>query len=366
MRPRWLVSVALALILAAVPAGTAFGQPGSDDLADATPVTSLPFTDSVDASEATMQAGEPDFECAPVHATVWFSLTLGRSTFVTVDTAGSDYDTVLTVYQGTGFGDFEPVACNDDVADLQARVSFTAAAGRTYFVQAGAFGEEGFDPAGQLEISFARGSMRPTIFQGSFRGRQAVAEWFSEGEQSFSDTFVLATDGSSKFGPGKPIREPILEVAHFSEQFDPATETVTLTDFFGFLVLEPGQFGIDRRLRHAFVEADLTLAGSRCVFTGDPEEPIDPENGPGEECEFFTADVAVSVTWQGEGPIVRSRFLGREQGDDFHFMFRSRGAARDAVADGSITGDVDLVSGLADFAAMVNATESIMEWVRTG
>lgn len=359
MRPRLLVGLVLVMVLAGVPAGTALAQPGNDDLTGATSVTALPFTDSVDASDGTLESGEPDDTCAPLHSTVWYAVTLGRNTTITVDTAGSDYDTVLSVYRGTGFDGFDLVACNDDFIDLQARVSVTAAAGETLFVQVGAFGEEEFDSAGQLEISFTRGTKRPTIVKESFRGNQAIAEWFSEDEEEFSDTFVGLSDGRRKLGPGKPIAEATLDVFHFSEVFDPATNTITFTDWSGFTTLEPNQFAIDRKLRDAFVNADLTLQGVRCVIE------VDDEDGA-EECESFTADVTVSVTWQGEGGIVRSRFLEREHGDDFRFSFRSHSTSREATADGSITGEVDLVSGPADFAMLARTADSFMQWQRAG
>jgi hypothetical protein len=340
--------VILALTVAAIPASPALAQPTNDDVSGAVPVTSLPFADAVDASEATLEEGEPDFTCAPLHSTVWYAVTLERNMAVTVDTAGSDYDTVVSVYRGSDFDDFDLVACNDDFTDLQARASFTAAADETFFVQVGAFGEAEFDSAaGQLQISFTRGTKKPTVFKSSFRGSLAFADWFSEEE-----------DGS-KFGPGRPIAEATLDLFHVTEEFDPATETVTVTEMFGFTTLDPNQFGIDRRLRSAFVDAELTLDGSRCVFTGDVDD--------GEaECESFTADVTVSVTWIGEGGIVRDRFIERVQGDDFRFTLHFQGASRDATADGSVTGEVDLVSGPAQFATIAKEASSVMEWFRNG
>lgn len=344
----------------AIPAGPALAQPANDDVAGAVPVTSIPFADTVDASEATLQDGEPDATCAPLHSTVWYAVTLDRNRTVTVDTAGSDYDTVLSVYRGSDFADFDVVACNDDFTSLQARVSFTAAADETFYVQVGAFGEAEFDSeAGQLQISFTRGTKKPTIFKSSFRGNLAFADWFSEEEDGFSETSVGLVDGRSKFGRGRPIAEATLDLFHVTEEFGPATETVTVTELFGLTTLDPNQFGIDRRLRRAFVDADLTLDGSRCVFTGDVDD--------GEaECESFTADVTVSVTWTGKGGIVRDRFMERVQGDDFRFTLRFRGASRDATANGSVTGDVDLVSGPAQFAVISKEASSVMEWFRNG
>lgn len=360
MRQRFILIVVLALGMLAIPASPALAQPANDDVAGAVPVTSLPFAEAVDASEATMQDGEPAETCAPLHSTVWYAVTLDRNRTVTVDTAGSDYDTVLSVYRGSDFADFDLIACNDDFTSLQARVSFTATADETLYVQVGAFGEAGSgSEAGQLQISFTRGTKKPTIFKSSFRGNQAFAGWFSEEEDAFSETFVGLVDGRSKFGPGRPIAEATVDLFHITEEFDPATETVTVTEMFGFTTLDPSQFGIDRRLRSAFVDADLTLDGSRCVFSGDPDD--------GEaDCEFFTADVTVSVTWTGEGGIVRDRFMERVQGDDFRFTLHFRGASRDATANGSVTGDVDLVSGPAQFAVIAKEASSVMEWFRNG
>ena len=350
---RLLLAVAIAPILATLPAAPAFAQPSNDDLANATPVSALGFTDSVDATGATLEAGEPDFTCAPVNSTVWYAVTLDRKTTLTIDTAGSDYDTVLSVFRGTGFPNFDLAACNDDAEDLQARVSVSVGRGETVYVQVGAFGDEP-GAAGQLEISFTRGSKqatkKPLVFKSSFRGHQAFAEWFTGDEDAFSDTFAVLTNGRAKFGKGKPTRGPALEVFHFAEEFDPVTETFTVTDFFGFTTLSDSQFHIDRKLRSASVDADLTLEGSRCVFDDDSDE--------GEDCEFFTADVAVSITWDGVGSITRSRFSHRESGDDFRFTFRSRTTSREALADGSITGDVNLVSGPADFAVIARSAES--------
>ncbi|HEX6232677.1 MAG TPA: hypothetical protein VFZ63_06090 [Jiangellaceae bacterium] len=200
---------------------------------------------------------------------MWYAVTLDRKSTLTIDTAGSDYDTVLSVFRGTGFPNFDLAACNDDAEDLQARVSVSVARGETVYVQVGAFGGEP-SAAGQLEISFTRGSKqatkKPLVFKSSFRGTQAFAEWFTEDENAFSDTFTVVTNGRTKFGKGKPTRGPALEVFHFAEEFDPVTETFTVTDFFGFTTLTDSQFHIDRKLRSASVDADLTLEGSRCVY----------------------------------------------------------------------------------------------------
>lgn len=146
-------SVALAIL-----AGPASAQPTNDDFANATSVATVPSFDSADVTDATLEPGEPDEDCAPVANTVWYALTLDAATEVAVDTEGSDYDTVLGVYTGTDVGDLELVTCNDDDLGLQARVAFAAEAGTTYWIQVAAF-DELIEGGGQLTVAFRRSTL---------------------------------------------------------------------------------------------------------------------------------------------------------------------------------------------------------------
>lgn len=80
---------------------------------------------------------EGDFE-VPLGHTAWWTFT-GTGSDVTVDTAGSSFDTVVGVYVDEG-GTLVQVGCNDDEETLQARLTVPTDAGVTYFVQAGGFG----------------------------------------------------------------------------------------------------------------------------------------------------------------------------------------------------------------------------------
>ena len=80
----------------------------------------------------------------PVGNTVWFQIQ-GTGSDVTVDTAGSDFDTVAAAYVSDGSGGFTEVACVDDVPldpfgrTLQAAITFPTEIGTTYYVQIGGF-----------------------------------------------------------------------------------------------------------------------------------------------------------------------------------------------------------------------------------
>ena len=69
--------------------------PGNDNVADATDVASLPFSDSsVDTTEATTEATDP-LTCSGAAHSVWYVYTAGADGFVNFNTFGSDFDTVL-------------------------------------------------------------------------------------------------------------------------------------------------------------------------------------------------------------------------------------------------------------------------------
>src|SRR6185436_1308598 len=90
---------------------------------------------------ATSEPGEPDHGVAGAARSLWWSWTapagVGK---VTIDTAGSEIDTVLAVYTAPGnvaasLGTLQRVAFNDDAPGATtSTVTFTATAGTTYLI----------------------------------------------------------------------------------------------------------------------------------------------------------------------------------------------------------------------------------------
>jgi hypothetical protein len=74
----------------------------------------------------------------PIGKTAWWTFE-GTGGDVTIDTAGSDFDTIVGVYADDG-GALTPIGCVDDVDSLQARIAVPTEAGVTYWIQAGGFG----------------------------------------------------------------------------------------------------------------------------------------------------------------------------------------------------------------------------------
>ncbi|MET9019069.1 hypothetical protein ABZV93_03715 [Actinopolymorpha sp. NPDC004070] len=124
--------------------------PSNDTLATA--ATVRPGMTVRDWTRGAVEEAEADMPCAggPVSRTLWYAVQ-GTGGTLHLDTAGSDFDTVLTVYTATADGP-EPIACNDEDdpafpyprTTLQARVDLATTAGTTYYVQVGGlFGDFG-------------------------------------------------------------------------------------------------------------------------------------------------------------------------------------------------------------------------------
>ncbi|PAW86332.1 MAG: hypothetical protein B9S33_08300 [Pedosphaera sp. Tous-C6FEB] len=85
---------------------------------------------------ATREPGEP-FHAGNVGGhSLWFAWTAPASATVTVDTIGSNFDTLLAVYTGTVLTNLTLLAANDDGAGINfnSRLTFAATAGVTYLI----------------------------------------------------------------------------------------------------------------------------------------------------------------------------------------------------------------------------------------
>ena len=124
---------AICALLAALPASAAAAPPANDDFASAKtlPAGPLPVSDTSTNVEATREASEPGhgFGGPAEAASVWWKWTPAASQTVTIDTCGSDFDTLLAVYTGAAIDSLTRVATSDDACNgTRSRVSFRATA----------------------------------------------------------------------------------------------------------------------------------------------------------------------------------------------------------------------------------------------
>jgi len=147
------------LLLGAVAAPALAAPPANDDRGAATVIGSLPFDDSIDTSEATPQANDPDCASDVNNPTVWYSFTPNETRRYRAFTDGSDYDTTLLVAR-VGSGGLDVIDCNDDFNDLTSQVTWRGVAGQEYLIMAGACcGDDG----GSLQVHVRRAPPRVNV-----------------------------------------------------------------------------------------------------------------------------------------------------------------------------------------------------------
>lgn len=109
---------------------------------------------------ATKETGEPNHAGAVGGRSVWFRWTAPASGVWSFETAGSDFDTLLAVYTGSGVATLAPVAANDDSGGLfTSSASFSAFQGTTYFIAVDGYGAE----SGNISLRWSAAPALPSI-----------------------------------------------------------------------------------------------------------------------------------------------------------------------------------------------------------
>jgi outer membrane protein assembly factor BamB len=112
---------------------TTSNRPFNDDFASRARLAGNNFLVRSNNAGATAESGEPASTAGPAATSLWWEWTPATTAAVRLTTTGSAYDTVLTVYTGTGLTGLTPTAANDnDGAAVTSRIDFTAQAGVTY------------------------------------------------------------------------------------------------------------------------------------------------------------------------------------------------------------------------------------------
>ena len=121
----------------------AFAFVPNDFVQSATIISSLPFSDALNTFGAISNVGDPVPSCAFVSKTVWYQYTPTTPGMLTVDSIGSDYNTVISVWTGDISGyptlNLTEVGCDDDIdaMTVQSEVSALLIAGETYHIMVG-------------------------------------------------------------------------------------------------------------------------------------------------------------------------------------------------------------------------------------
>lgn len=92
--------VVVTLLLTLAPAVALAAPPANDAFANRTVITSLPYTDTLDMTEATSDPTDPDSCGGPDLPTVWYEFTPATDLLLFVSTEGSEFTNGIMVYVG--------------------------------------------------------------------------------------------------------------------------------------------------------------------------------------------------------------------------------------------------------------------------
>jgi hypothetical protein len=200
---------------------------GNDSFAAAYTLGKLPAKLTESTAAAITESGEP-LTCGgvPFSKTVWYKVTPAAGT-LTVDTYGSDFDTVLAVYTGNAVNALTLVACNDESPPThQSVVTFNTTGSTTYYVQVGGYA----GASGNAIVHFARGAPSNNSFASAIPlslGAQVPAFTDSAGSEPVEPTIVSCTDDPA-FPPCPQAEAGIGQTVWYSYTAGAATTLVTI------------------------------------------------------------------------------------------------------------------------------------------
>ena len=117
-------------------AATTADIPANDDFANATLIVSEGFTNYVTTTYASKEPGEPYHAGNVGGHSLWWTWTAPAIGTVTVNTAGSSFNTLLSVYTGSSLGDLRVVTSSDGISSTNgcAYVTFNVSPETQYHI----------------------------------------------------------------------------------------------------------------------------------------------------------------------------------------------------------------------------------------
>ena|GEM_PF-1304442 len=153
----------------APPPPTPDPAPANDNFVNAVVLQGSTGTVTGTNVSATKEAGEPSIAGNPGGRSVWYFWTAPGTGTATFETVGSDYDTLLGIFNGGAVGALAPAcaACeNDDINTdggvFTSRVTFNAQAGVTYRIAVDGFNEQTGADAGNIVLHWTAAAATPT------------------------------------------------------------------------------------------------------------------------------------------------------------------------------------------------------------
>jgi hypothetical protein len=190
--------------------------PPNDNFANAINISVLSLSDVQDSSGATTETRDPVPACARqypttlntgghlngLYNTIWYKFTPLFSATLNVDTRGSSYDTVLSIWTGSP-GSFTPVACNDDInpgiVTQSELLNVPLTLGTTYYLMVSSFGPPDPNP-----VALGGRSVLNFVYNNGFSPAPTVSSIMPTGAKSGDAGLTLTVNGST-FLPGATV-----------------------------------------------------------------------------------------------------------------------------------------------------------------
>ena len=193
------------------PTPTPSPPPPNDNFANAQLISgcsgSVPGTNA----GATEEVGEPNHPESPgSRKSVWYQWQSPSTASVTIDTIGSDFDTVLAVYTGTTVSGLTLVASNDDIVsgNTASTVTFAATQGTVYRIAVDGFNNNGDGgDTGNITLNWTESnctdSWQPTTLTS---GQVEIKTWTFQGRTSAYVKLSFPNAGYRVANWGQPVR----------------------------------------------------------------------------------------------------------------------------------------------------------------
>lgn len=164
-------------------------DPANDNRANATEIAAATGTLTLDTYAATRETPEPTVTCnSDAQATVWYKITPATTMTLSVDTSGTDFDTVIQIHKGNTTGALTALGCNNDrnrELGTHSRIAATLKSGSTYLLQVGTRG------SGTNLTGIRGGNLTMSLFE---NGNDEIMDAaFIDGIGSFTGSTVGST-----------------------------------------------------------------------------------------------------------------------------------------------------------------------------
>ena len=161
-------------------------------------------------ASATSEVGEPVHANVGAGKSVWWSWTPTTSGTATIDTVGSNFDTVLAVYTGNAVSSLVPVAYSDDGSStiISSKVTFTARAGTVYHIAVDGYNGGPKVPAGSITLNVTLGQGTFNSENDNYANRAKIAGDYSV---VLGDSLIATTE------TGEPVTQitPVAGITTF-------------------------------------------------------------------------------------------------------------------------------------------------------